>query len=451
MNKLLVTYLDKRMLFIFLNGIASGFPWVIIGSAMTLWLKDAGLTRTAIGFFGSVFAVYSINWLWAPLLDRVQIPILTKRFGQRRSWLLVLQSLLLLLIIAISFTDPKNSLVWVSLLALLVAIVSSTQDIVIDAYRIDAFSLAEKDKLPATAAMATSGWWVGYGFLGAVALYLSDFGQDWSSVYLIISIFVVGFILNTLWLDEPESQREVVQEQAQKEYENLLGGHNLWQKISAWFLSTAVEPLKDFFVRFGKTAIIILLFIVFFKIGEAFLGRMSLIFYKEIGFTTSEIATYSKLVGSVLTVFFSIVASMITVHYGLVRGLMISGIAMASTNLIFSYLAFVGPDTTVFAMAILLDNFTAAFSTVAFVAFISHLTNRAYTATQYALMASAGNFGRTLFAGGSGWMVDSLEAQNWVADFGGEWVVFFAITAVMVIPSLIMLAWISRRFKHIFN
>ncbi len=451
MNKLLVTYLDKRMLFIFLNGIASGFPWVIIGSAMTLWLKDAGLTRTAIGFFGSVFAVYSINWLWAPLLDRVQIPILTKRFGQRRSWLLVLQSLLLLLIIAISFTDPKNSLVWVSLLALLVAIVSSTQDIVIDAYRIDAFSLAEKDKLPATAAMATSGWWVGYGFLGAVALYLSDFGQDWSSVYLIISIFVVGFILNTLWLDEPESQREVVQEQAQKEYENLLGGHNLWQKISAWFLSTAVEPLKDFFVRFGKTAIIILLFIVFFKIGEAFLGRMSLIFYKEIGFTASEIATYSKLVGSVLTVFFSIVASMITVHYGLVRGLMISGIAMASTNLIFSYLAFVGPDTTVFAMAILLDNFTAAFSTVAFVAFISHLTNRAYTATQYALMASAGNFGRTLFAGGSGWMVDSLEAQEWVEMLGGEWVVFFAITALMVVPSLIMLTWISRKFKHIFN
>ncbi|WP_369177537.1 AmpG family muropeptide MFS transporter [Candidatus Thiodubiliella endoseptemdiera] len=451
MNKLLVTYLDKRMLFIFLNGIASGFPWVIIGSAMTLWLKDAGLTRTAIGFFGSVFAVYSINWLWAPLLDRVQIPILTKRFGQRRSWLLVLQSLLLLLIIAISFTDPKNSLVWVSLLALLVAIVSSTQDIVIDAYRIDAFSLAEKDKLPATAAMATSGWWVGYGFLGAVALYLSDFGQDWSSVYLIISIFVVGFILNTLWLDEPESQREVVQEQAQKEYENLLGGHNLWQKISAWFLSTAVEPLKDFFVRFGKTALVILLFIVFFKIGEAFLGRMSLIFYKEIGFTTGEIATYSKLAGSVLTVFFSILASIITVHYGLVRGLMISGIAMASTNLIFSYLAFVGPDTTVFAMAILLDNFTAAFSTVAFVAFISHLTNRAYTATQYALMASAGNFGRTLFAGGSGWMVDSLEAQEWVEMLGGEWVVFFAITALMVVPSLIMLTWISRKFKHIFN
>ncbi|CAC9437771.1 AmpG permease [uncultured Gammaproteobacteria bacterium] len=450
MNKLLETYLDKRMLFIFLNGIASGFPWVIIGSAMTLWLKDAGLTRTAIGFFGSVFFVYSINWLWAPLLDRVKIPVLTKRFGQRRSWLLLLQSLLFLLIILISFTDPKDNLIWVSLLALSVAIVSSTQDVVIDAYRIEVMDISEKDKLPATAAMATSGWWVGYGLLGAIALYLSDFGQEWTSVYLMISVFVLGFILNTLCLNEPESRRQVVQEKAQQDYENLLGGHHLWQKTSAWFLSTLVEPLKDFFLRFGKTALIILLFIMFFKIGEAFLGRMSLVFYKEIGFTTAEIATYSKLIGSTLTIVFSIIASVITVHYGLVRGLMISGVAMASTNLIFSYLAFVGPDTNVFAVAILLDNFTAAFSTVAFVAFISHLTNRAYTATQYALMASAGNFGRTLFAGGSGWMVDSLEMQEWAANFGGPWVVFFAITALMVIPSLIMLYWISRKFKGLF-
>ena len=450
MAKLVQTYLDKRMLFIFLNGIASGFPWIIIGSAMTLWLKDAGLTRTAIGFFGSVFAVYSINWLWAPLLDRVKIPVLTQRFGQRRSWLLLLQSLLFLLIILISLTDPKDSLIWVSLLALSVAVVSSTQDIVIDAYRIDVLTLAEKDKLPATSAMATSGWWVGYGFLGAVALYLSDFGNSWSSVYLIMSLAVLGFIANTLWLYEPESERDIIQEKAQQNYENLLGGHHTWQRISAWFLTTVVEPLRDFFVRFGKTALLILMFIVFFKIGEAFLGRMSLVFYKEIGFTTAEIATYSKLVGSTLTIVFSIVASFITLHYGLVRGLMISGIAMALTNLIFSYMAIIGPDTNVFAAAILLDNFTSAFSTVAFVAFISHLTNRAYTATQYALMASAGNFGRTLFAGGSGWMVDSLEAQNWVASFGGEWAVFFAITALMVIPSLIMLYWIGKKFRYLF-
>lgn len=441
MQKILDTYLDKRMLFIFLNGIASGFPWVIIGSAMTLWLKDAGLTRTAIGFFGSVFAVYSINWMWAPLLDRLRLPFLAK-FGQRRSWLLLLQGLLLILIIALSFTDPTKNLIWVSLLALSVAVVSATQDIVIDAYRIDVMDVSEKDKLPATAAMATSGWWVGYGLLGAIALYLSDFGNDWARVYLIISWFVVGFMMVTLWLYEPKSKRENIQQQTQTEYENLLGGHNIWQRLGAWFLTTVVEPLKDFFVRFGKTALIILAFIMLFKVGEAFLGRMSLVFYKEIGFTTGEIATYSKLVGSGLTVFFSIVASMITVHYGLIRGLMISGVAMASTNLIFAYMAYVGADTTVFATAILLDNFTAAFSTVAFVAFISHLTNRAYTATQYALMASAGNFGRTLFASGSGLLVDGL---------GGDWMIFFIITALMVIPSLLMLWWISKRFRGLFE
>ena len=440
MQKILTAYLDKRMLFIFLNGIASGFPWVIIGSAMTLWLKDAGLTRTAIGFFGSVFVVYSINWMWAPLLDRVKIPLLAK-LGQRRSWLLLLQGLLLLLIVLISFTDPKQSLIWVSLLALSVAATSATQDIVIDAYRIDVMHLEEKDKLPATAAMATAGWWVGYGLLGAVALYLSDFGASWERVYLLMSVFVIGFMAVTMLLHEPTSRREQIQADTQAGYEELLGGHRLWQKITAWTLTTLVEPLKDFFTRFGKTALIILAFIMLFKVGEAFLGRMSLVFYKEIGFTTGEIATYSKLVGATLTVIFSILASVITVHYGLVRGLMISGIAMASTNLIFAYLAYIGPNTTVFAVAILLDNFTAAFSTVAFVAFISHLTNRAYTATQYALMASAGNFGRTLFASSSGLLVDGLN---------GDWILFFIITALMVIPSLLMLYWIGRRFKHLF-
>lgn len=436
MKKILQTYLDKRMLFIFLNGIASGFPWVIIGSAMTLWLKDEGLSRTAIGFFGSIFTVYSINWIWAPFLDRVKLPILL-RFGQRRSWLLLLQGLLLILIIALSFTNPKDNLVWLSLLAVSIAIVSATQDIVIDAYRIDIMHEDEKDKLPAAASMATAGWWVGYGFLGAIALYLSDFGNDWPSIYLIISSFVILFIFNTLWLFEPDSIRAATQEQTQQRYQGELGVN----KITAWLLTTVFEPIKDFFTRFGKVAIALLLFIIFFKIGEAFLGRMSLVFYKEIGFSNGEIATYSKLVGSFLTVFFSLVASAITIHYGLVRGLMISGIAMASTNLIFAYMAYIGPNTTVFATAILLDNFTAAFSTVAFVAFISHLTNRAYTATQYAIMASAGNFGRTVFASSSGLLIDGL---------GGNWMLFFIITALMVIPSLIILYWIGKKLKYIF-
>ena len=440
MNKILETYLDKRMLFIFLNGIASGFPWIIIGSAMTLWLKDLGLTRTAIGFFGLVFAVYSINWMWAPLLDRVRLPLLS-RLGQRRSWLLLMQGLLLLLILLMSMTDPTESLVRLSLLALCVAVVSATQDVVIDAYRIDVMALSEKDKLPATAGLATSGWWVGYGFIGSIALYLSDFGFSWNAVYLVMAFFVVAFIVNTLCLREPDSMRFDAQRQTQRGYEEMLGGSSVARRFGAWWLTTMVEPLKDFFVRFGHIALLIFLFIILFKVGESFLGRMSLVFYKEIGFTNSEIATYSKLAGTTLTVIFSIVASAITVHYGLVRGLMIGGISMAATNLIFAYMAHTGADTTVFAAAILLDNFTSAFSTVAFVAFISHLTNRTYTATQYALMASMGNFGRTVFAGGSGLLVDSLN---------GNWVVFFVITTLMVLPSLALLHRIGKKLNRLF-
>lgn len=439
MKKTITTYLDRRLAGVFFNGMASGFPWIIIGSALTLWLKDLGLTRTAIGFFGSVFAVYSLNWIWAPLLDRVRLPLLGK-LGQRRSWLLLLQALLFALILFIAQSDGGN-LIGLSLLALSVASVSATQDVVIDAYRIDAVGLHETKKLSAGAALATAGWWSGYGFIGAVALYLSDFGMPWNAVYFVLAFFVPLFMLNTLLLREPESARFETQREIQAAYQNAIGGAGLVSKFLAWCLTTLVEPLRDFFTRFGGVAILIFAFIMFFKIGEAFLGRMSLLFYKEIGFTSAEIATYSKLAGSGLTVLFSIVAGMVSVQYGLVRGLMLGGVAMAATNLIFAYMATTGADTAVFAAAIFFDNFTSAFSTVAFVAFISHLTNRTYTASQYALMSSLGNFGRTVFAGGSGWLVDSLH---------GDWFVFFIITALMVLPSLCMLHYIGKKLRALF-
>ncbi|BBB24491.1 MFS transporter, PAT family, beta-lactamase induction signal transducer AmpG [Isorropodon fossajaponicum endosymbiont JTNG4] len=432
MSKILNIYLDKRMLFIFLNGVASGFPWVIIGSTMTLWLKDAGLTRTAIGFLGSIFFVYSINWLWAPLLDKVKIPFLNT-LGFRRSWLLFLQILLFILIIAISWTDPKISIVWVSLLALLIAITSATQDIVIDAYRIEIISESKDGKIAAAAAAATSGWWFGFGFLGAFALYLADYSNNWSMVYFVMSFFVLGFMLTTLLMPKETHSNQTTTDTPEQ-----------------WLGETFFSPLKDFFNRFGTTAILILLFIMFFKIGEAFLGKMSLVFYDDIGFSKTDIATYSKLLGSTLTIIFSIIASFVSIHFGLLKGLVIGGVSMALTNLMYSYLATIGADKEFLALTIFLDNFTSAFSTVAFVAFISYLVNKTYTATQYALMSSMGNLGKILFASSSGLLVDSLENRDWVIAFGGEWAVFFAITALMVIPSLVMLFWIGKNFKHLF-
>jgi PAT family beta-lactamase induction signal transducer AmpG len=420
-NKIKQSYLDKRILVIFLNGIASGFPWVIIGSAMTLWLKDAGLTRTAIGFFGSIFFVYSINWLWAPLLDKIKLPYIQK-LGFRKSWLLLLQTLLLLLIIAISFTNPTISIIWISLLALLIAIVSATQDIVIDAYRIEIIEHNEEGKIAAASATTTAGWWVGFGFIGAFALYFADIVENWSLVYLTLSVFVLFFIVNTsLMPNEQHISKDVD------------------VSVSS-LVETFVNPLKDYFSRYGKTAVLILLFIMFFKIGEAFLGKMSLVFYDEIGFSKSDIATYSKLFGSTLTIIFSIVASFFTIRFGLVKGLIIGGVAMASTNVMYAYIALIGPDKDFLALTIFLDNFTSAFSTVAFVAFISHLVNKAYTATQYALLSSMGNLGKTLFASSSGLLIDGLS---------GNWVIFFIITALMVIPSLLMLGFIAKKLKQL--
>jgi len=392
-------YKDRRLLVIFGLGVISGFPWVLIGSVMTTWLQEAGLTRSAIGFFGSVFTVYAFNFLWAPLLDRLHLPILS-RLGRRRSWIFLMQSLILVLTIAISFTDPNISIILTSLLALGIALASATQDTAIDAYRIESFHKAKTDKIPAGAAMATSGWWAGYSLPGALALILSDkLSFDWSNILLIS--------------ETPQVLTDKTEKAA--------------QSANEWLSETLIEPLSEFFKRNGvRLAVSILLFLLLFKLGEAFLGRMSIVFYKEVGFSNTQIGIYSKLIGWWAIILFALLASFINIKFGIVKGLFISGIAMASTNLLFSVMAWVGPVEWLFAGTVIVDQFTAAFATVASVSFISHLTSRMYTATQYALMASISNFGRTTLAVFSGVAIDYLD---------GNWALFFIITALMVIPS----------------
>lgn len=435
-------YKDRRLLIIFLLGISSGFPWVLIGSAMSAWLKESSLSRASIGFFGSIFIAYAVNFLWSPLVDRIKLPLLTRLLGQRRSWILAMQSIILLGTVAIAFTRPDVSLLWTSLIALLIAFASATQDIAIDAYRIEVMSESEPEKIPAGAAMATSGWWTGYGMLGAPAFFLADMsGWTWPEVYLALTVVVITLMVVVLIIKEPPSKRESGFAQAEKRYQHLLGVESqtasVWTLAGIWLSVTVWEPIREFFARNGvQLAAGILCFVFMFKIGEAFLGRMSIVFYKEIGFTNTEIGTYSKLVGGGLTIVFSIVGSIINVRFGIIKGLLIGGIGMAVTNLLFSYIAIIGPDTDVFAIAVVADGFTSAFSTVTFVAFISYLTSRTFTATQYALLASLGTLGRTLLASYSGQMVDNLD---------GDWALFFAITAVMVIPSLLILIWVSKR------
>ena len=428
------SYLDKRLLWVFMLGCSSGFPWVLIGSNMSGWLKDAGLTRAAIGYFGSVFAVYAINFLWAPLVDRVKLPVLHAILGQRRSWIFFCQTIVLIGTLFIAGVNPAENLAFTSMLALAIAIASATQDIAIDAFRIDTFPKSEASKLPQASAMAVMGWWTGYSLPGYLAFINAD-SIGWNGVYYGMAGVVVVLMLFTLFVGEPNTQREALQEQAQQRHNKVIGS-----KVVAWFSVTVLEPFYDFFKRNGvQVAITLLLFVFLFKIGEAFLGRMSITFYKEIGFSNEQIGHYSKLIGWGATIFFTLIGSVFNVKFGIVRGLMIGGVAMAASNLMFAWIAQTGPSETLFLATIIVDNFTTAFSTVAFVSFLTLLTGQAFSATQYALLASLGNFGRTTLASFSGELVDYLN----------DWSTFFILTALMVIPSLIMLYSLRHFFTDL--
>ena len=425
--------LDRRLLMVFLLGFSSGFPWVLHGSVMTLWLQSSGLSRSTIGYFGAVATVYAINWAWAPLVDRLSLPLLS-RLGQRRSWIILTQFAIMLCLLFLSGTDPNDNLVLVSFWALGIALFSATQDIAVDAYRISIFSKEEADdKMPFAAAVSTTGWWAGYGFLGgAFALFLGgeSIGLTWPQVYLVLSGLYIVLMAFVLVIREPEVVISEVPE-AQIVKGNL---------IQHWFKTYIAAPFQEFFARCGfKLAFSIFALLMVFRLGEAMLGRMSLVFYGEIGFTTEQIALYSKFFGGIVTAVFSLLGALVNTRFGVVKGLFVGGIAMASSNLLFALMAVVGPNVNLLIVTLVIDNFSAAFATVAFISFISYFTSRTYTGTQYALMASISNFGRTTLAASSGGVVDYLD---------GDWSTFFILTALMVIPGLMLLIWIGKQIRR---
>ena len=439
-------YFDRRMIKILLLGAISGFPWVIIGSSLSLWLKEDGLSRSTIGWAGLIFAVYAFNYLWAPIIDRVRIPLLTNKFGHRRSWIIVMQTIILFSLISWSLINPTANLALVISIGLIIAIASATQDITLDALRIEQIGEHEGKSMQAGAAMAVVGWWTGYKLGGVVSLNTAEFFQlagfenYWQITFLVLGILIIICNIGLMFVNETNTfDRESNQKKAENIIAGKLGSSNIITKIIAWLTGTIIGPVISFFKKNGfNIAIAILGFVFLFKIGEAFLGRMSVIFYKEIGFTKSDIALYSKGLGWITTVIFTLLGGLFAIRSGVITAMFVSGILMASTNLLFSLLAWLGKSELLFAIAVIFDDMAAAFATVAFVAFISMLVDRTYTATQYALLASIGTAGRTTLAASSGALVDWLN---------GDWGIFFIITAVMVIPSLIFLYLIKDKLK----
>ena len=435
-------YFDKRMLKILLLGAISGFPWVLIGSSLSLWLKEDGLSRSTIGWAGLIFGVYAFNYLWAPLIDRVQVPFLTKKVGHRRAWIVLMQLTILLSLILWSTINPTENLALVITVGLVIAIASATQDITVDALRIEQIGENEGKSMAAGAAMAVVGWWSGYKLGGVLSLFSAEFLQNrgyenyWQLTFLILGILIILMNIGLMFVNETDNSNRY---QKQKENDELISNKfnklNLLTKTFSWIGGTVCGPIISFFKKNGfSIAIGILGFVFLFKVGEAFLGRMSIIFYKEIGFSKSDIAIYSKTLGWITTVIFTLLGGLFVIRSGVLKAMFLAGIIMASTNLLFSVLAWSEKSELLFAIAVIFDDIAAAFATVAFVAFISLLVDRAYTATQYALLASIGTAGRTTLASSSGALVDWLN---------GDWGTFFILTALMVIPSLIIL-WIMR-------
>ena len=442
----LMVYKDIRMVRILLLGAISGFPWVLIGSSLSLWLKEEGLSRSTIGWAGLIFGVYAFNYLWAPIIDRIQIPLLTKRLGHRRGWIVLMQIAILLSLVVWSYINPTQNLALLITVGLIIAIASATQDITVDALRIEQINENEGKSMAAGAAMAVVGWWTGYKLGGVIALFTAEYFEKagiadyWQATFLVLGVVIILMNIGLMFVHEPiETDRQSKQRETDQVIEGKLGSSNIITSFVAWITGTIGGPIISFFKKNGfAIAVGILGFVFLFKIGEAFLGRMSIVFYKELGFSKGQIAIYSKTLGWITTVVFTLLGGIFAMRFGTVKTMFVAGILMALTNLLFAALYWTGKSELLFAFAVIADDITAAFATVAFVAFISLLVDRTYTATQYALLASIGTAGRTTLASSSGAIVDWLN---------GDWGTFFVMTTVMVIPSLICLWFIRHKLK----
>ncbi len=439
-------YYDKRMLRILLLGAISGFPWVLIASSLSLWLKEEGLSRSTIGWAGLIFGVYAFNYLWAPIIDRIQIPYLTKKLGHRRGWIVLMQIIILLCLVVWSVINPTENLALLISVGLIIAIASATQDITVDALRIEQINENEGKSMAAGAAMAVVGWWTGYKLGGVVALFTAEFFENlgisdyWQTTFLILGILIILMNIGLMFVHEPiQTDRQAKQIETDQLIEKKLGSSNFVTNFIAYITGTIGGPIISFFKKNGfAIAAGILAFVFLFKIGEAFMGRMSIVFYKEIGFSKGQIAIYSKGLGWITTVIFTLLGGLMAMRAGTIKTMFFAGGLMAITNLLFAVLAWTGRSEILFAIAVIADDITAAFATVAFVAFISLLVDRTYTATQYALLASIGTAGRTTLASSSGALVDWLN---------GDWGTFFVLTTIMVIPSLLCLWLIKNKIK----
>jgi PAT family beta-lactamase induction signal transducer AmpG len=430
----LAVYRDVRVIRVLFLGFASGLPLLLVFSTLSFWLAEAGVSKTAIGLFAFASTAYGFKFMWSPLVDRLRLPLLTPWLGQRRGWLLLAQGLIIACMIGLGSTDPANDLWWTALWAVLLAFASATQDIVIDAYRVESL---EENQLGAGAGNIVLGYRIGMVAASGGALVIADIG-GWFWAYAAMAGLMGIGILTTLLSPEPDrsaaTQQAAAEEERVEAFLERRAGLPPWLREAAGFLYGAVVcPFLDFMTR--RHWIMILVFIALYKYGDALLGIMAMPFYEEIGFTKTEVGVISKGYGVVMTIVGGLAGGLLVARQGIMRALLVCGIAQAASNLVFAWQAYVGADVGWLVVTISVENLTGGMGTAAFVAYLSSLCNIAYTATQYALVSSLMSFARTFFAAGGGWLAEQVD-----------WVSYFLLTTVAAVPGLLLLLWMMRTF-----
>ena len=403
-----------RLLLVGLLGFFSGLPLALTAGTLTAWLSDAHVERAAIGLFAAIATPYAFKFLWAPLVDGLCLPVLTTRFGRRRGWLLLIQFLLICAIMAMGATNPAVNPWLTALAGVVVSTLSATQDIVIDAYRVELLTPEEQGK---GAAWVTFGYRIGMLVSGAGALALAD-QYGWVGTYgLMAGIMGLGFVI-TLFAAEPEIAKTDAP-------------HRI-RSLPNFLAEYVVAPMRDFMTRPRWVAI--LAFVILYKLGDAFMGTMFNPFLLDLGFTKTQIAAVVKVYGLIATLLGTFAGGWVVARIGMFRSLLLCGFLHMLTNFLLVVQARMGADVHFLAFSISLENFTGGMSTAAFIAYLSALTRTHYTATQYALLSSLAAFGRTWLSTPSGALAQSVG-----------WEVFFAIASVMAVPGLILLVWLERR------
>jgi PAT family beta-lactamase induction signal transducer AmpG len=420
-------YLEPASLRMLLLGFSAGLPLLLVFGTLSFWLREAGIDRTTIGHLSWVGLAYGFKWLWSPLVDRLPIPLLTRLLGRRRSWLLLSQFAIVLALVCMAFTDPQLSLTPIVWGALAVAFGSATQDIALDAYRIES---AATERQGALAATYQTGYrlamiWAGAGVLwiaaraevGDAAHYQAG---AWQTAYLVMAASMALGVLTVLFSPEP-APREI----------------SPARNVAEWLQGALVEPFADFIRRYGWQAVLILSLIALYRISDVVMGIMANPFYVDMGFSKDEVAAVTKIYGVVMTLAGAFVGGVLAMRFGVMRILMLGAVLSAASNLLFAWLAGHGHDLTALIFVVSADNLSSGIASAAFIAYLSGLTNIRYSATQYALFSSLMLLLPKFVAGFSGQYVDAFGYGQ-----------FFVATALLGLPVLLLI-WLASRAQHL--